>query len=148
MREFSTVDESQMRTRGEVVKNPENFADVIYGRSLREGTTQTRFTICKYRERFAVVAFCRDGVSQIPFFISPSLTRREKLMPFHTLRGMKISRRRVPSVSFSFVEVVQYLVQYLNSVFEWPRIHFGGTRLLLQNVPHCLLLPRRRNIQQ
>ena len=31
MREFSTVDQSQMRTRGEGVKKSQNFADVIYG---------------------------------------------------------------------------------------------------------------------
>ena len=34
MREFSTVDQSQMRTRGEGVQNPGNFADVIYVRPL------------------------------------------------------------------------------------------------------------------
>ena len=31
MREFSTVDQSQMQTRGEGVKKSQNFADVIYG---------------------------------------------------------------------------------------------------------------------
>ena len=34
LREFSTVDQSQMRTRGKGVQNPKNFADVIYGRPL------------------------------------------------------------------------------------------------------------------
>ena len=41
LREFSAVDQSQMQTRGEGFQNPENFADVIYGRPL----TVTHFSV-------------------------------------------------------------------------------------------------------